>query len=371
MDEIIGKLNSFFTDSVILKTNYDIQALGSEVETLTGFASGELCGQPFSHICEDLTLRRTIEEEMRNGYFEGITTSFLDRQNQPVKVCISGFYLGLISDINGYIILKVKILEDNTYLKKELVIKKQELDSFIYRTAHDLRGPIATIKGLVNLLKMRKGNHEVDELTSLIEVHANKLDDRLFKLIYMSDENSETEECNGIVHFPSLKYALETTLENNFQIDNTIFDFFTTSESLYYVNERRLTRLLNNVLLYIIGLPIATIPTEGNFIISIDFEILTNKLKVRIRSKGFLASEGIKAIIDQPVSLYNDILNYPFLFNYYVAQREAKQLHGLLHIDFTKTDEQTLSLSIPLNYKLTIKKRPNTGSADGIGGEIN
>lgn len=357
MDEIIGKLNSFFTDSVILKMNYDIQALGTEVESLTGFTSDELCGQPLALLCADPNVRQLIEKEMSSGYFEEIATSFLDRQNQPVKVHISGFYLGLISDINGYIILKVKILEDNTFLKRELVTKKQELDSFIYRTAHDLRGPIATIKGLVNLMKIRKGDHEVDELTSLIEVHANKLDDRLFKLLYMADENSDAEECNGIVDFPLLKGTLAETLDNNFLIRNTTFDFFAPGESLYYVNERRLTRLLNNVLLYIIGLPLATIPTEGAFIIGIDFEVLTNKLKLRILTRGFLASDEIKTILEQPVSLYNDILNYPFLFNYYVAQREAKQLHGFLHIDFPKTGEQILSLTIPFDYSLAIKKK--------------
>lgn len=355
MDEIIGKLNSFFTDSVILKMNYDIQALGSEVESLTGFSSGELCGRAFSGICADHKLRQTIEEEIKQGYFDGVVTSFLNRKNEPVKVCLSGFYLGLISDINGYIILKVKLLEDNSFLKKELVTKKRELDSFIYRTAHDLRGPIATIKGLVNLLKMRQGDHEVDELTSLIEVHANKLDDRLFKLLYVADENCEAEDCHGVIHFPSLKYVLQKTLEDNFQIDNTVFDFIASEQDLHYINECRLTQLLNNVLLYIIGLPIATIPTEGKIIIAIDFEILTNKLNVRIRAKGFLASEKIKEIMYQPISLYNDILNYPFLFNYYVAQREARQLNGILSIDFTQKDEQILLLSIPFNFALAIK----------------
>jgi hypothetical protein len=147
------------------------------------------------------------------------------------------------------------------------------------------------------------------------------------------------------------------TLENNFLIGNTTFDFVASSETIYYINERRLTRLLNNALLYIIGLPLATIPTEGAFVIVVNFQILTNKLTLRILTGGFLASDEIKAILDKPVSLYNDILNYPFLFNYYVAQREARQLHGNLHIDFPKTGEQILSVTIPLDYTLAIKKK--------------
>lgn len=348
MDEIIGRLNSFFTDSVILKMNFNIQSLGSEVESLMGFSSEELAGRAFSTICADHQLRHTIEEKIKRGYFDGVTTSLLDRQNEPVKVTVSGFYLGLISDINGYIILKVKLLEDSTFLKKELVTKRQELDSFIYRTAHDLRGPIATIKGLVNLLKMRRGDHEVDEITSLIEVHANKLDDRLFKLVYVTDENNESGNDNGVLDFSSLKEILLRTLKDNFLIDNTIFEFVVNEQTLRNINEHRLTRLLNNVLLYIIGLPIGAVPTEGKFTIAIHFKILETHLKVGIRTKGFLASDKIREIIHQPISLYNDILNYPFLFNYYVAQREAKLLNGALTVDFMKEDEQAMTLTIPL-----------------------
>lgn len=355
MDEIIGKLNAFFTDSVILEMNFTIQALGSEVESFTGFSSAELCGHAFSSICADNNLPGIIKEEIKYGYFDGLTASFLNRKNEPVNVSLSGFYLGLISDINGYIILKVKLLEDNSFLKKELVTKKRELESFIYRTAHDLRGPIATIKGLVNLLKMRQGDHEVDELTSLIELHANKLDDRLFKLLYVADENCEAEDCNGVIHFPVLKYALEKTLEDNFKIDNTVFEFIASEKSICFINECRLTHLLNNVLLYIIGLPIATIPRDEKIIIAIHFEILSNKLKVSIRAKGFLTSEKTREIICQPISLYSDILNYPFLFNYYVAQRETKKLNGILTIDFVQTEEQILYLSIPFNYSVAIK----------------
>ncbi len=368
MDEIIGKLNSFFTDSVILKMNYSIEALGNEVESLTGFSSEEMTGHPFSRLCADHGIQSTIAREIRRGYFEGVVTSFLNRENEPINVSISGFYLGLISEINGYIILKVKILEDNSFLKKELVTKKRELDSFIYRTAHDLRGPIATIKGLVNLLKMRTGEDEVDKLTGLIELHADKLDDRLFKLLYVAD-NGEHENCIGKLKFDALKEILTGTLKDNFQVDNTVFNFSSPDQNtLSYINEFRLARLLNNLLLYIVGLPIATIPTQGDIVISLAFEIHTNKLRAKLTAKGFLVSETIRNTITQPVSLYNDILNYPFLFNYYVAQRECTQLKGIMSVDFVQEDEQLFQISIPLNLSMTgeAESNPANGKPDSL-----
>ncbi len=364
MAEIIGKLNAFFTDSVILRMNYTIEGLGSEVESFIGFTSEEVTGHAFSTLCTDHRIVQVIEREITQGYFEGIVTTLLNKKNEPARMRISGFYLGLISDINGYIILKLKPLEDNTYLKNELVMKKRELDAFIYRTAHDLRGPIATIKGLVNLLKIRDGEHEVDELTSLIEIHANKLDDRLFKLLYAADNNHQTGDCTGVVHFPTLKRILEQTLSNNFQVDNSVFQFIATGETQPYINELQLTRLLNNLLLYIVGLPITALPTTGRTLITVEFETHLRKLKVKLHAKGFDVSENIREVISQPISLYNDILNYPFLFNYIVAQREVRQLNGVLSVDFVKRDEQLLRLTIPLNLSLPLTENPD--SADPV-----
>lgn len=352
MEEVIGKLNSFFTDSVILRMDHSIQALGGEVESLTEYSSAELSGQAFSKICADHDSWMKIESELKHGYVADVTTSFLTRENKLVSVSISGFYLGLISDINGYIILKIKLLEDNAFLKKELVTKKRELDTFIYRAAHDLRGPLATIKGLVNLLKIRQGDHEVDELLSLIEIHANKLDDRLFKLLYLADDNNEAEHCTGIVSFSGIRKTLEKTLGDTFQIDHAIFEFNSNTESFVGINEHRLTQLLNNVLLYIIGLPLATVAKEEKISIIISLEALKTKLKIKIQAKGFLTTQEIREVISQPISLYNDILHYPFLFNYFIAQRESKQLGGVIIPDFSHEDEQVLHLSIPVNFSL-------------------
>lgn len=353
MDEIVGKLNSFFTDSVILKLDYSIQALGSEVELLTGFTSGELAGEAFAKMCADETFRESLDTELRNGCFTDIVTTFLMKDNQPISVCISGFYLGLISDINGYIILKVRLFENSTSLKQELVMKKRELDTFIYRAAHDLRGPLATIKGLVNLMRIRQGDSEVDELNELIEVHANKLDDRLFKLLYLSDTHGCDEGAKGVTHFDSIKFSLEKTLRDNFQIDKTVLMFKFPKQTYCEVSEDRLLQLLNNILLYIISLPVATLSKEDSIRIEFHFEVLPARLNVRIKANGFLVDEKIKSVIMQPESLYNDILAYPFLFNYYVAQREARQCKGSLQVSIIEQDEQVVQLVLPISASLS------------------
>ena len=175
MSEAIEQLNSILKDSIILRMDFSIEALGSEIEELIDFTTPELSGRPLQSICERHDLPVEIKERLEGGFFDNISANLLSKYGERVEVVISGFYLGLISDINGYVVLKIKVSENVTHLKRELVLKNTELDSFIYRTAHDLRGPLATIKGLVNLIKIRKDNCEVDELTAMIEMASNPI----------------------------------------------------------------------------------------------------------------------------------------------------------------------------------------------------
>jgi signal transduction histidine kinase len=303
-----------------------------------------------------------VRKLMKKGYFVNIPTNLLTKSGEVLRVAVSGFYLGLISEINGFIILKVKLIEDNSVLKKELFTKKRELDSFIYRTAHDLRGPLATIKGLVNLLKIRENNDEVDELTALIEVHANKLDDRLFKLLYLANTNSVAEDCSGCINFVTLKTRLQRILNDNFQLDKAIFIFTSPRQDLCGVNENVFYQLISNIFLYIISLPIASIAQGNSITIHVEFTIQNDWLNAIIRSDGFLTSGKIREAIHQPTSLYNDLLSYPFLFNYYVAQKEVMQLHALFRIDFYGESEQVLQVSIPLTFTMETSGRAEESS---------
>lgn len=350
-DDVIRKLSSILTDSIILKMDFRIEALSNDLEELTGYSSSELNGKFLTQISPDDELPYLLKSKLQKGYFDEIIANLATKDGELIHVTISGFYLGLISEINGYIILKIKLVEDNFYLKKELFSLKRDVDSFIYRTAHDLRGPLATIKGLINLLKIRKSNHEVDELTAMIELHAKKLDDRLFKLLYLANANNTPEENKSFITFSALKTALKKVLEDNCALKNVLFQFTAPEQDLNGINEYCVSQLISNLFFYIISLPVASVTTENNVVIEIDFVILTHCLEVKIKAQGFLTSEEIRQAIHQPTSLYQDLLIHPLLFNYYVAKKKATQLNADFNIHFDNESEQFLQLSIPMNYK--------------------
>ena len=348
MNTAIEKLNSILVDTLILNMNFEIVALGSDVETLLGFTNEDLADEAFESICEDANLVKELKSGLQGGYFQNKGGYLINSEGERVGVVFSGFYLGLISDINGYIVLRVCTGESNKVLKKELVVKQEELDSFIYRTAHDLRGPLATIKGLINLLKIRKDNVEVDTLISLIDVHAHKLDDRLFKLLYMADLQDVKESAKGWLNFLELESNLKKSLNDNCQIHNAKLLFNSPVTMLNGINEAKVMQLFSSILLFVISLPVSSASIEDEVRIVFDVIEISKNFGVKITCTGFTANDEVQWLVNHTQSLYNDLLSNPYLFNYYVAQKRALQMGATMKMEFYGSNMQVINLMVPI-----------------------
>jgi signal transduction histidine kinase len=340
-EEIKQRLGSIFVDSIILKSDFCIEAVCKTLEPLLEFTAEELQGKYIDYL--GLTIRDTIEDQLAKGYFENVSLTISTKSRLNLSVNVSGFYLGLISDFNGYIVLTLKF-SDDPVLKKELFRKTQELDSFIYRTAHDLRGPLATIKGLVNLLKIRKDNSEVDELVRLVEIHSEKLDDRLQKLVYLADTDTKPYHSKGQLNFQILRSSMCEIIETCYPDINLTVNI-PAAHSVSGINELLTTALVKDLLFYVISLPRVD---ESN--IELNLSILNGFLKVTMHVAGFQVSEQIRKGIRQSSFIYNDMLSFPFLVNYYAAQKVALQLNTVIKIEFKAFYEQQISVSIPLQH---------------------
>ncbi|MBX2907654.1 MAG: PAS domain-containing sensor histidine kinase [Taibaiella sp.] len=108
--------------------------------------------------------------------------------------------LSLIADDNGnplYVALVIKDIEAVTRAKNELAYKNRELDTFIYRSSHDLRGPITTLIGLTEL-----GMTEIPESESkeyfancnTVSKRMRKTLDDLMSVSYIKDLTATTRE---------------------------------------------------------------------------------------------------------------------------------------------------------------------------------
>jgi len=343
-DALRQKLPTIFLDSMIVDLQFNILVVSQNVLDFLEFTNEELEGKPINYLAGEEDIAQMLKRALSTGYFEEQEIAFYAKCNRRITIGISGFYLGLISDINGRIILKVRNLDEIAMINQQLEQKKAELDKFIYRAAHDLRGPLATMQGLLNLLRIREDNSELDRILQLLDAHAQKLDERLYHMVYLaqSDEVDNTPE--NIIHFSTFETLLRKVIEQNAFVDFLEFHYSAPRGNLVGINEVLLRSLLTNLLLYLLSLPKSKLNNQ------IFFRLVEegNELIVTIGAHGFFVEDTMRKAIRQEEFIYTDMIHYPRLLNFFAAQKIASKLGARASVHFLSTEKQRITISIPV-----------------------
>ncbi len=108
--------------------------------------------------------RELITSFIRNNYrISSAESKELDREgnvrymlNNNIGVVEDGFLLrtwGVQTDIT-----------DRKKIEKELIETNHELDTFFYKASHDLKGPLASVMGIVNLARLENKDEDAGKL---------------------------------------------------------------------------------------------------------------------------------------------------------------------------------------------------------------
>lgn len=112
------------------------------------------------------------------------------------------FYV--ILRLNQYMNTKLVNLNDKLVSKNKTLKKlNEELDSYVYRTSHDMRSPLTSLMGLIHLIKDETDIDKIAELTRMQENCVNKLDTHIQQIIHLS-KNIKTESQLQPIDFRSM-----------------------------------------------------------------------------------------------------------------------------------------------------------------------
>lgn len=174
-----SQLSLIFEDAIILNYKFEITAISQVMANEFKCKPIDLIGKNINHLAKDFDLVAELSTVLADGHFSGKSYVLKNSESQDLSVTISGFYLGFISDLNETIAIFVKNVGATQELNDRLKLKEAAMDDLLYRASHDLRGPIATILGIVNIAKLRTDDLEVDKLFEFIGANAKILDQRL------------------------------------------------------------------------------------------------------------------------------------------------------------------------------------------------
>ena len=185
--------------------------------------------------------------------------------------------------------LDKKVKERTSELNKSnLGLEKavRDLDQFIYKTSHDLRGPIATMQGIINLGIVDAIDDRSKEYFNTLHAVSTNLNNVLYRLI----EVHETYQKEPILEFlDPVKEIIDTTDRvSKFNIDSDLKIVTNLEASGKWNSDRVLFNLfienmLRNAFLYRDG---------GESIIKIKSEYQGDNMHITIEDNGFGIQQG-------------------------------------------------------------------------------
>jgi signal transduction histidine kinase len=239
-----------------------------------------------------------------------------------------------------------KIVEERTSeLTKsniELLEVNKELDRFVYRAAHDLRGPVATLLGLCNLSVLETRDQTAIEYLSKIRLTAERLNFLLFMLLKINRIKT-TEIKPGPINLKELLDRVISSILKNYDNASAIQVTTTVDPALDVYSDKELVQIIFENL---IDNAFKFSKLSDAPVVTIDVKKQANRIHVCVIDRGIGINEDFQ----------NKIFDMFFIgtaeskglgLGLHAAQLAAKKLKGTVRLDHSNGVETKFVVDLP------------------------
>ena len=263
-----------------------------ELSAITGIEQKKITGKNFLDVIgnpEDQKITRSIKQAIQaRENFKG-EFYFCDEQGRenwrmvltsPVKDRKGNVshFVAVLANIS-----EQKLSEKTLKLKnRELRKTNAELDSFVYSTSHELRSPLMSVLGLINLMHLETKSLEEKKYIKMMKESINKLDQIIHDIIDYS-RNSRFEVNHEPIDFKSCIDKIIEKLRYLPGAEKVDWRIKVNGEAAFYSDPRRIEIILNN---FISNSLKFQKPGQANPFIAIDIKSRADKAYIQIKDNG-------------------------------------------------------------------------------------
>lgn len=327
-----------------------------EIYTATSAAEGQ-------QILENVLIHVIIADQKMPGttgveFFKSITTTYPD----PVRILLTGYtdieaLADAINhgDIYRYISKPWNDLELHNSIKNahdayrakidlrnkiaELEKTNDELNRFIYSISHELRAPLVSVMGIVNLVKMEDMYHTSGEYWGLVEACSNKLDYYIQKTLQYYKNNKVQSE-NTSINFKKL--ITELVELYSYTDKDTDFVININQEEEFVGDSFRIEVILGNLISNAIKYQKES---ETNKKVNIDISVTKEEAEILIKDNGIgILNEHLEKIFTQFFKSRN---HHGSGLGLFIVKEALNKIHGKISVNSDSVNGTTFKIKIP------------------------
>ena len=258
-----------------------------------------------------------------------------------------------VNDITDIKRAELKLVEKNRDLEKV----NKELDSFVYRVSHDLRAPLTSILGLINLIKLEEDREKLKSYFDMQEKSVKKLD-RFIKDIINLSRNSRLSLAVERIDFNKLVgeiFEAQNYYNNNFEIAKRLV---VEGNEPFYSDNQRISIILSNLISN--GIKYANSSRKDAFV-HIDVLVASDKCIITVSDNGIgIASEYVNKIFGMFFRASQD--DNGSGIGLYIVKETIEKLSGTVRVKSKLREGTSFMVTLP-NLKERFKASLNMSSA--------
>lgn len=226
----------------------------------------------------------------------------------------------------------------------ELEAKNFELDSFVYRTSHDLRSPLASVLGLVEIMLKENDITDIHDCARRIKSSVERLDTTVGSILeYSRNGNISIEERQ--VSIESIWTQCLDTHRNMPNASEIKFSYQEENKTLIKTDPFRLSIIFNNLISNAIKY---CEPNRESFV-RLSVKRVKDSLVLTLEDNGIGIPEDLQPNVFD-MFYRASLLSHGAGLGLYIVKKAVDKLGGTITLKSTHGVGTTFTVAIPINH---------------------
>ncbi len=257
----------------------------------------------------------------------------------------------VVTDASGNLIKMNGTAQDVTEIRKkeeqlrqkneELQKINAELDGFVYSVSHDLRSPLTSILGIIDIAENESKDSNLKEYFHMLRTSVNKLDKFILDILQYS-RNARTDIASEPIDFDLFLPELMAHLEVEQRTKDLVVET-KINGGIVYSDKNRLSLILNNLISNAIRYSNPN-NSPKRVLIEVDARPGTAIIKVTDNGRG-IPKELHEKIFDMFFRATSDSIGSGL--GLYIVKEAVNKLNGTITVESEPGQGSTFILSIP------------------------